>query len=176
MRPAANMWRQKRWKQSIHIWPQPPVLLMRSQCSWRQQLPLWRKLTEPVWWPGADTDLSSAVGPERSQTQACLSAPLCSGQRDLPAGRRSVSIKHWLEKHSFLQKSCSAVSWTSEEEEVIAVTQKDVENPNMCVFMIKKWKKLLLIFTSRSYRATLSSICSPALRHQTQTSPIFTLS
>ncbi|CAB1453718.1 unnamed protein product [Pleuronectes platessa] len=50
--------------------------LTRSQCSWRQQLPLRRKLTKPVWWPGADTDLSSAVGSERSETQDCFSAPL----------------------------------------------------------------------------------------------------
>lgn len=35
---------------------------------------VWRKLTKPDWWPGADTDLSPAVGPERSQTQNWLSA------------------------------------------------------------------------------------------------------
>lgn len=57
---------------------QPPDFLMRSHClggdgSW---LAVWRKLTKPDWWPSADTDLSPAVGPERSETQNCLSTPL----------------------------------------------------------------------------------------------------
>lgn len=34
--------------------------------SW---LAVWRKLTKPDWWPSADTDLSPAVGSERSETQ-----------------------------------------------------------------------------------------------------------